>query len=123
MDYEKMDKIFIKDLLVRCILGINPDERVNKQDIVINLTLYSDFSRAAASEDINDTVNYKELKLAVIDLAENSSFLLVEKLTEEIAALCLDRRGVRAVKVQVEKPTALRFARSVGVEIFRESRD
>ena len=123
MDYDRMDKIFIKDLLVRCILGINPDERVNKQDIVINLTLYSDFSRAIASEDINDTVNYKELKLAVIQLAENSSFLLVEKLTEEIARICLKRKGVKAVKVQVEKPTALRFARSVGVEIFRESRD
>ncbi len=121
MDYEKMDKIFIRDLLVRCILGINPEERINKQDVLINLTLYTDFTRAVETEDIKNTVNYKELKQAVIKLTEESSCLLVEKLAESIAALCLRTPGVKAARVQVEKPTALRFARSVGVEIFRES--
>ena len=121
MDYDRMDKIFIRDLTFRCIIGINPEERINKQDVIINLVLYTDFTRAAASEDIEDTVNYKELKLTVMDLVEHSSFLLVEKLAQAIAETCLETEGVRAVRVQVEKPTALRFAKSVGVEIFRES--
>lgn len=119
MDYDTMDKIFIRDLTFRCIIGINPEERVNKQDVVINLELYTDFSRALASEDIADTVNYKSLKLAVMALVEGSSFLLVEKLAQAVAELCLTTEGVRAVRARVEKPTALRFARSVGVELFR----
>lgn len=119
MDYDKMDKIFLRDLRICCIIGINPEERINKQDVIINLTLYTDFQKAIASEEIEDTINYKELKLEVMDLVENSSFLLVEKLAQAIAACCVRTDGVQAVKVQVEKPTALRFTKSVGVEIFR----
>jgi len=115
-----MDKIIISDLLTRCIIGINPDERINKQDVLINIILYADFSKAIETEDIEDTVNYKSLKLAILDLVENSSYLLVEKLASVIADLCLSYKGVKAVKLKVEKPTALRFARSVGVEIFRK---
>ncbi len=121
MDYDRMDKIVISDLLLRCIIGINPEERVNKQDVLINLTLYTDFSKAIETEDIEDTVNYKKLKLEIMDLVENSSYLLVEKLAAAVASCCLKQKGVRAARVMVEKPTALRFARSVGVEIFRES--
>ena len=119
MEYERMDKIIISDLMMRCIIGINPDERINKQDVIINLTLYTDFSRSIETEDIEDTINYKELKKEVMTLVEASSFLLVEKLASAVSDCCLARKGVQAVKVKVEKPTALRFARSVGVEIFR----
>ena len=119
MDYDKMDKIFIRDLLLRCIIGINPEERVNKQDVLINLTLYTDFSGAIKTENIDDAVNYKKLKLAVMAMVEQSSYLLVEKLAQAVADICLKAEGVQAVRVGVEKPTALRFARSVGVEIFR----
>ena len=121
-DYDRMDKIFIRDLRFRCIIGIDPEERVNKQDVIINLELYSDFSRAVESEDINETVNYKELKLAVMEFVENSSYLLVEKLCQAVADLCLEKNGVEAVKVSVEKPDALRFCKSVGVEIFRRKK-
>ncbi len=120
MDYNRMDKIFISDLLLRCIIGINPEERINKQDVIINLELFTDFSRALETENIDDTVNYKQLKLQIMALVENSSFLLVESLAAALADCCLKQPLVTAVRVRVEKPTALRFAKSVGVEIFRE---
>lgn len=114
-----LDRIHIKDLLLRCIVGINPDERQNKQDVVINLTLFADLAKACTSDDIDDTVNYKTIKNRVVDLVESSSYFLVEKLAEEIARACLAGPHVQAVAVAVDKPGALRFARSVGVEIFR----
>ena len=120
MDYDRRDRIFIRDLLIRGILGINDEERVNEQDILVNLTLFTDIREAAETEDIGRTVNYKSLKKKVITHVETSRRLLVERLAEDIAGLCLEESRVRAVKVRVEKPTALRFARSVGVEILRE---
>jgi dihydroneopterin aldolase/D-erythro-7,8-dihydroneopterin triphosphate epimerase len=114
----KMDQIHIKDLLLRTIIGINPDERINKQDVLINITLYSDLS-AGISDNIEDVVNYKTMAKQVIELTEDSQFFLVEKMALEIANLCLaDKRIERAV-VTVEKPTALRFTRSVGVTVDR----
>jgi len=114
-----LDKIRIQDLLLRCIVGINPDERENKQDVVLNITLFADLTKAAASDEIDDTVNYRTIKNQVIELVESSSFYLVEKLAGEIAEVCLGNDLVEAVRVSVEKPGALRFARSVGVEIMR----
>ena len=117
---KELDRIHIRDLRGRCIVGINPDERVNKQDIVINLTLYADLRKAGRTDDIADTVDYKAVKQKVLALVEGSSFLLLERLAEAIADACLAQPGVRAVRVLVEKPAALRFARTVGVEIARE---
>lgn len=115
----ELDKIRIRELLLRCIVGINPDEREHKQDVLIDLTLFADLSRAADSDDIDDTVNYKTIKNDVVALVESSSFYLVEKLAEEIARVCLANPQVQAARVSVDKPGALRFARSVGVEILR----
>jgi dihydroneopterin aldolase/D-erythro-7,8-dihydroneopterin triphosphate epimerase len=117
---EELDRIHIRDLAARCIVGINPDERVNKQDIVINLTLHADLRKAGRTDDIADTVDYKAVKRKVLALVEGSSFLLLERLAEAIAGACLAQPGVRRVRVLVEKPAALRFARTVGVEIVRE---
>ncbi|HUX20797.1 MAG TPA: dihydroneopterin aldolase [Spirochaetia bacterium] len=114
-----LDRIHITGLLLRCIVGINPDERENKQDVVIDITLFADLSKAGASDNIDDTVNYRTIKNRVVALVESSSFFLVEKLAEEIARECLVNPMVEAVKVSVEKPGALRFARSVGVELLR----
>ena len=116
---KKLDRIHIRDLSVRCIVGINPDERVNKQDIVINLTLHADLRKAGRTDDIADTVDYKAVKRKVLALVEGSSFLLLERLAEAIAGACLAQPGVRRVRVLVEKPAALRLARTVGVEIVR----
>lgn len=120
---DHLDMIHIRDLCARCIVGINPDERVNKQDVVVNITLYADLRKAGQTDDIADTVDYKAVKQKVLALIEGSAFLLVERLAETIAEACLAQAGVELVRVLVEKPAALRFARTVGVEIFREGPD
>lgn len=118
-----MDKIIIRDLLLRGIVGINPDERVNRQDILINIALYADIRPAAQSDDIADAVNYKTITKRVIEHVEASSDYLVEKLVSDIARLILTEFPVERVQVRVEKPGALRFARSVGIEIERTRAD
>ncbi len=113
------DQIQIRDLLLRTIIGINDEERRDRQDVLINVVLYTDLQRAGHSDDIQDSVNYRTLIKRVIKLVEESQFYLVEKLAAEIAAICLEDARVERVQVRVEKPGALRFARSVGVEIER----
>jgi len=117
------DKIQIQDLLLRAIIGINDEERRNRQDVLINVTLHADTRAAGRSDDMADAVNYRTLTKRIIALVENSQFYLVEKLAAEIAALCLDDPRVERADVRVEKPGALRFARSVGVEIQRARAD
>jgi len=114
----KLDRIHIRDLSARCIIGINADERVNLQDVVINITMYADLRKAAASDDIDDTIDYKTIKVKVLEEVEASSYYLVEKLAQRIAEICLVPR-VEQVTVCVDKPGALRFAESVAVEITR----
>ena len=113
------DRVFIRDLLLRAIIGINDDERVKKQDVVVNIELEADTRPAAASDAIEDAVNYRDIAKETIDLVETSRFFLVEKLAEEIANVCLTDPRVKRVRVTVEKPTAVRFAKSVGVSIER----
>jgi FolB domain-containing protein len=113
------DRILIRDLLVRGIVGINPEERRTKQDIVINLELEVDTRGAAATDEITDAVNYRTVCKRIIEHVETSAPMLVERLASDIAKLVLEAFGVTRVRVRVEKPGALRFARSVGVEIER----
>lgn len=115
-----LDRIHIIDLLLRCILGVNPDEREKRQDVILNLTLHADLRRAGQSDRIEDTVDYKAIKERVIALVEGSRYFLAERLAERVAEVCLEDERVRRVEVRLEKPGALRFARSVGVEIVRE---
>lgn len=117
------DRMIIRDLQVRGIVGINEWERQQRQDILVNLVLDVDTRPAAASDSIEDSLNYRTLSKAVISLVEESSFQLVETLAEAIAALCVVDFDARAVRVRLEKPGALRFARSVGVEIERDAAD
>lgn len=117
------DRIEIHDLLLRCIVGINPEERVKKQDVILNLTLYGDMRRAGATDDIEDAINYKTLTKRVIDHVEESEYFLVEKLAHSIAQIAIQEFGVERAIVSVEKPGALRFARSVGVVIERTPAD
>ena len=113
------DQIQIKDLLLRTIIGINEEERRNQQDVLINITLFANTRAAGASDDVEDAVNYRTITKRVIAMVESSRFFLVEKMAAEIASVCLDDPRVERVRVRVEKPGALRFARSVGVEIDR----
>ena len=114
-----MDQIHIKDLNLRTIIGINEEERRDRQDVVINLVMDADMRRAGESDDIDDAVNYRTITKRIIQLVEKSQFYLVEKMAAEIAAICLRDAHVDRARVTVEKPGALRFARSVGVTIER----
>jgi FolB domain-containing protein len=118
-----MDKIIVRDLLLRGIIGINPDERVNKQDILVNLVMYADTRQAGETDDIEDAVNYRTITKRLIQHVEESADLLVEKLANDIARIILTEFAVERVMVRVEKPGALRFAKSVGVEIERTKED
>jgi len=115
-----MDRIVIKDLVVRGIVGIKPDEREHEQDVLLNVTLWADTSPAAASDDIADAVNYRTVSKAMIAHVASGSPFLVERLAAELLEICFrtDERIVEA-EVAVEKPGALRHARSVGVVVRR----
>lgn len=117
-----MDKVIIKDLLVRGVIGINEWEREITQNILINVVAYTDTRRAAITDNIEDCVNYKTLSKKVQAHAESAARLTVEALANDLAKLCLEQANVHSVMVRVEKPGAVRFAQSVGVEIER-SRD
>jgi FolB domain-containing protein len=114
-----MDKLFVKDLLVRGIIGINEWEREKPQDIIINLVIYTDLKSAGDTDDINKSVNYRTLAKKAQTHTENAKRLTVEALAADIADICLEEPGVQKVRVSVEKPGAVRFSRSVGVEIER----
>ena len=117
------DRIEIRDLLVRGILGVNDWERRERQDILINITLFADLRAAGRSDDLSDTVNYRSVAKKVIDWVEQGAPFTVEALATGIARLCLEQAGVQRARVRVEKPGALRFAHSVGVEIERSADD
>jgi len=114
-----VDRILIRDLLVRGIIGVRDDERTRPQDILINVELRTDTRAAGASDDLADTVDYGALSKRIVALAETAGYGLVERLAEEIARLCLADERVEGATVRVEKPRALRYGRSVGVEIER----
>lgn len=115
-----MDKVIIKDLLLRGIVGINDEERVNRQDILVNVVMWADTTAAGRSDDIADAVNYRTVAKRIIAHVEEGEPYLVERLVQEIADICLDADDrVAEVEVTVEKPGAVRFARSVGVTIHR----
>lgn len=113
------DKIYIRDLLWRCIIGINEDERIYKQDVLINIVLYVNLQKAGQTDNIEDSVNYKTIKKEILKLLDDSQFYLIEKLAEEIAKICLSFKKVHKTTITVDKPGALRFTRSVAVEITR----
>jgi FolB domain-containing protein len=117
------DRILIRDLLLRGIVGINEQERRKRQDILLNLELLADTRAVAAADDVDRGVNYRTVAKEIIAFVEASRFRTVERLAEEVARLVLSGHAVAEVKVSVEKPGALRFARSVGVTIVRRPAD
>jgi len=114
-----MDQIFIKDLLVRGIIGINDWEREKPQDILINIIITADLTKAGETDDISYSINYRTIAKKAQSRAETAQRLTVEALAADIANICLEEPGVMKVHVKVEKPNAVRFARSVGVEVER----
>ena len=116
-----MDKIIIKNLVARGIIGLEPWEREKPQEMVINITVYTDIRRAAAEDDVTYSVNYRTIAKKAQAHAETAQCLTVEALAEDIAKICLAEPNAQKVTVRVEKPGAVRFSESVGVEITRES--
>ncbi len=117
-----MDKVIIKDLVARGIIGINDWERQQPQDILINIVVHTDTRRAAQTDDIADCVDYRTLAKEIRAHAETAARQTVEALANDLSRICLRQPGVERVIVRVEKPGAVRFSASVGVEIER-SRD
>lgn len=117
------DRIEIRGLRLRCIIGFNPDERREKQDVVIDMTVYTDLTHGGETDDPADIFNYKTLNKTVIRLVEASTYNTIEALATAIArAACVDCAAPRIV-VSVQKPGALRFTDTVGVVIERTPAD
>ena len=114
-----MDKIFIRNLELRTIIGLYERERTAKQALILNLELRGDFSRAGKTDSLEGSVNYREVEEQVIALVENSSFHLLEALGEAVAALCLSFPEVVSVKITLDKPGAALRADSIALEIER----
>lgn len=114
-----MDQVLIKDLLVRGVIGISDTERANPQDILVNLTIFTDIRIGGETDKIDDCVNYRTVAKKVFVLVETAQRYTVEALATDICTLVLAEPGVVGVRTRVEKPGAVRFSRSVGVEIER----
>lgn len=113
------DVIFVHDLVVQAIIGVLPHERTTPQPVRIDLEITVDTRTAAASGELDDTLDYATLATDVQALAMQAQCLLVETLAEKIAALTLQQSRAQAVQVTVTKPDALEHAEGVGVRIFR----
>jgi len=118
-----MDKIFLTALSVECVVGIWEWERRVKQTVIIDLEMAADIRKAASTDHIDDTVDYKKVSKRLLTFVGESQFQLVETLTERIAQLIVTEFGVSWVKVRLNKRGALRGARDVGIEIERRRED
>ncbi|HEY6644031.1 dihydroneopterin aldolase [Povalibacter sp.] len=118
-----MDKIFLSALSVECIVGIWEWERRVKQTVVIDIEMAADIRKAATSDRIEDTIDYKKVAKRLIAFVGESQFQLVERLTEEIAKVVITEFGVQWVRVHLNKRGAIRGARDVGIEIERRATD
>lgn len=112
-----MDKVFIRDLKVKGILGIHEWERVTPREIIINVMLFTDTRCAAKSDHINDCVDYSAMAKKIRAHAESAARMTVEALANDLAELCLQEPKVKKVIVRVDKPGAVPDATSVGVEV------
>lgn len=114
-----MDKVFIKNLRVRAIIGVRAWERETPQDLLINVSVFTESRPPDAPDDISICVDYSELAKDIRVHVEKAQRFTVEALAEDIAQLCLGKSRVRKVTVQVEKPGAVTGAEAVGVKIQR----
>ena len=118
-----MDKIFLSQLSIECIVGIWEWERRVKQTVIIDVEMAADIRRAAATDSIEDTIDYKRVAKRLLAFVGDSQYQLVETLTEQIARVIVTEFGVSWVKVRLNKRGAIRGARDVGIEIERRAED
>ncbi len=114
-----MDTIFIRELRIETVIGVNDWEREISQAVVIDLEMAADVRQAAATDNIEDTLNYKAVGKRIIEFVEKSKFQLVETLAERVAEIVMNEFDVPWLRIQVNKEGALRGARGVGVILER----
>jgi FolB domain-containing protein len=112
--------LFIKNLTVACILGVNRDERAHEQEIRMQLLLWTDIAQASRSDQLEDTLDYSAIYKEVVKRVEHSEFYLLERLAFEVATICLQHPLTLKVKVVLEKVGALKKAESAGIEVTLE---
>jgi dihydroneopterin aldolase len=117
-----MDKIFLNELKVDTIIGIWDWERKIRQTVVIDLEMSADIAKAAATDSVEDTLDYKSVAKRIQSFVSESSFQLVETLAERVAGIVRDEFDVQWVKVRVNKPGAIRGSKDVGILIERGRR-
>lgn len=117
--FSDMDHIYINDLRIKAIIGVNPEERTTPQELVITLVLSLDLSAPAASDFLKDTIDYYEIAQKIRKITENSSFYLIERLAWEILTELAETIPVEKIKIRIEKPAAIPNARSAAVEMER----
>ncbi len=117
-----MDIVFIHDLQIETVIGIYDWERKIRQTISLDIEMATDISKAAKSDDIEDTLSYKTVAKRLIELIEQSEFELVEALAERICSIVMEEFSVPWVKLTLHKPGAVRGSKSVGVIIERGTR-
>jgi FolB domain-containing protein len=112
--------LFIKNLTVNCIIGVNTDEREHEQEIRMQLFLWTDIAKAIRSDNLEDALDYSTIYKEVVKRVEHSKFYLIERLAFEVATICLQHPLTRKVKVVLEKMGALEKAESSGIELTLE---
>ncbi len=113
------DRIFVRGLVVRTVIGVHDYERPIRQTLVLDLEFEVDLAPSAASDALGDTVDYRALCERIRTRIEGEHYRLIERVAEEVARLVLEDPAVRAVRVALEKPGAVRHARTVGVVLER----
>jgi len=114
-----MDKIIIRSLRLDTVVGVNPEERLKRRQVLATIELEVDLSKAAQSDSLEDTVDYERIKEKIVAVASKAKMKLIEALADKIAKVCLEDQRVLAVNVVLDKPGALRQSESVGVQMRR----
>ncbi len=115
-----MDKIIFTNLKLGIIIGTLPEERLDKQEVVINIELNCDMCKPCKSDDLEDAINYKGLETKIVNFATSSQFYLLEALADKIVDICLSYKTAKSCKVRIDKPKALEHCESIAIELNRE---
>ena len=115
------DIIYINDLIVPCIVGAFEHERGSKQNVTINLSFAVDTKKAGKSDDLKDTVSYHDIAHNVHEMVTQSSYHLLEALAQSVADICLQDKRIQQITVSIEKPKAVKIARSAAISITRSN--
>ena len=116
-------EIIIDQLKVETIIGVNPEERVKKQPIIISLSFHTDIKNAAKTDELKDSVDYDQLSKNIISMVETSSFNLIEALAEEVALLVLTDQRIKTVSLFIYKPLAIKNANRVGIKLVKHQQE